>query len=42
VDMSFSAEEITEMLTEYETDHHTGMNIQEIAQLIYDEAVLYE
>ncbi len=41
VDMSFSAEEIAEMLTEYETEHHTGMNIQEIAQLIYDDTSGY-
>ena len=36
VDMSFSAQEIAEMLREYENDHHTGMNITEIAELIYD------
>jgi hypothetical protein len=32
--MSFSAKEIETMLVEYETDHHTGMNIAEIAQKI--------
>jgi hypothetical protein len=32
--MSFSAEEIETMLVEYENDHHTGMNISEIAQEI--------
>ncbi len=36
VDMSFSAQEIAEMLCEYEDDHHTGMDIMEIAELIYD------
>ena len=34
VDMSFSAKEIETMLVEYENDHHTGMNISEIAQEI--------
>jgi hypothetical protein len=36
IDMSFSAKEISTMLTEYENDHHTGMNIPEIAQSMYD------
>ncbi len=36
VEMSFSAEEIAEMLREYEADYHTGMDIRGIAQLIYD------
>lgn len=36
VDMSFSAENILGMLTEYENDHKTGMNLAEIAGLIYD------
>jgi hypothetical protein len=31
VDMSFSAKEIETMLAQYENDHHTGMNIEEIA-----------
>jgi hypothetical protein len=35
IDMSFSAKEIETMLAEYENDHHTGMNISEIAQIIY-------
>ena len=35
VDMSFSAGQIADMLTEYEADCHTGMNIQEIAEEIY-------
>jgi len=34
IDMSFSAKEIETMLVEYENDHHTGMNINEIAQEI--------
>ena len=36
VDMSFSAEEIAEMLCEYEADYQTGMNVHEMAGLIYD------
>jgi hypothetical protein len=35
VDMSFNPEEIATMLTEYETDHHTGMHIVEISEEIY-------
>jgi len=35
VDMSFNPEEISTMLTEYETDHQTGMNISEIARHIH-------
>ena len=34
IDMSFSAKDIETMLVEYENDHHTGMNISEIAQEI--------
>jgi hypothetical protein len=34
IDMSFSAKEIETMLAAYENDHHTGMNISEIAQEI--------
>jgi len=34
IDMSFSAKEIETMLVDYENDHHTGMNISEIAQEI--------
>jgi len=34
IDMSFSVEDIETMLVEYENDHHTGMNISEIAQEI--------
>ena len=36
VDMSFSVRDIEEMLVKYEQDYHTGMNIHEIAGLIYD------
>lgn len=36
IDMSLSKEGITEMLKEYEADHQTGMNEEEIAGLIYD------
>lgn len=36
VDMSLSAAGIAGMLREYEADYHTGMNIEDIAQLIYD------
>jgi hypothetical protein len=36
VDMSFSVQDIAGMLNDYENDHHTGMNIEEISQLIYD------
>jgi hypothetical protein len=34
--MSFSVQDISGMLTDYENDNHTGMNINEISQLIYD------
>jgi hypothetical protein len=34
VDMSFSASDIETMLAAYENDHHTGMNIEEIAREI--------
>lgn len=36
VDMSFSASDIEGMLEQYEQDHNTGMNVHEIADLIYD------
>lgn len=36
VDMSFSKDEIGEMLREYESDYHTGMDIDEMAERIYD------
>lgn len=36
IDMSLPQEGILEMLKEYEADYHTGMKVQEMAQLIYD------
>lgn len=36
VDMNFSPDDIAGMLTDYENDHHTGMDIPKISQLIYD------
>lgn len=36
VDMNFSVQDIAGMLGEYEKDNHTGMNIQELAALLYD------
>jgi hypothetical protein len=36
IDMSFSVQDIAGMLNDYEKDHHTGMDIVEISQLIYD------
>lgn len=36
VDMSFSASDISGMLNEYESDHHTGMDIAQMAGLLYD------
>ena len=36
VDMSFSEAEIAQMLREYENDFHTGMDIHEMASLLYD------
>ncbi len=36
VDMSFSPGDIEGMLSEYESDHHTGMDIGMISQMIYD------
>lgn len=36
VDMSFSVNDIAGMLMEYEADHKTGMEVLEIAGLIYD------
>ena len=35
-DMSFSVEEIAQMLSEYETDRHIGMDVNGIGQMIYD------
>lgn len=36
IDMSFSAAEIGSMLSDYETDHHTGMNVMDAAQQIWN------
>lgn len=36
VDMSFSANEIAGMLREYEADHRTGMDIDRIAECVYE------
>lgn len=36
VNMSFSAEDIAGMLSEYEQEHNTGMDIYSIARLVYD------
>lgn len=36
VDMSFSVKDISGMLEEYEADHHTGMDVNEISCLLYD------
>lgn len=41
VDMSFSPKDIAGMLEDYENDHHTGMNVTEMAQMIYDETSGY-
>lgn len=35
VDMSFAKSDIAGMLKAYESDHHTGMDTEEIAELIY-------
>lgn len=35
IDMNFSAQQIAGMLTEYEADYHTGMDIQAISEEIY-------
>lgn len=36
VDMSFSKKDIAGMLKEYEQDHNTGMDVAEIADLLYE------
>lgn len=41
VEMSFSQDDIEGMLKEYEADHHTGMNIPEMAKLIYEDTAGY-
>ena len=34
--MSFSANDIQTMIQEYEQEHHTGMDVEEISQILYD------
>lgn len=41
VDMSFHKSEIAGMLKEYEKDWHTGMNLDEMAGMIYDDTSGY-
>ncbi len=36
IDMSFSVRDIAQMLNQYESDYHTGMDVQDISNLIYD------
>lgn len=36
IDLGLSAQEIRSMLEDYECDHHTGMNIEEMSELIYE------
>lgn len=36
MDMSFNQKEIASMLTDYEKDYQTGMNIPQISELLYD------
>lgn len=36
IDMSFSKDGIAGMLREYECDYHTGMDVEEVAGLLYD------
>lgn len=36
IDMDFSTEEIAGMLKDYESDHHTGMDIEKVSKLIHD------
>ena len=36
INMSFSELDIADMLTEYEQDYHTGMDIKQMATLLYD------
>lgn len=36
LDMSFSAREISAMLREYEADHQTGMDVEDVGQSVYD------
>lgn len=41
IDMSFSPNDIAGMLNEYEANYHTGMDIEAMAQMIYDDTSGY-
>ena len=41
VDLSFSAKDIASMLREYEADHHTGMDMIRMSEMIYDHTAGY-
>ena len=41
IDMSFSEEQIAGMLSEYEADHHTGMDVQALAYVLRDQTSGY-
>jgi predicted AAA-ATPase len=41
ISMSFSKNEIAGMLTEYEADYKTGMNVDEMAELLFDDTSGY-
>ena len=36
IDMSFSVNDIQTMIQEYEQEHHTGMDVEEISRILYD------
>ena len=36
IDLSFGCKDIESMLSDYENEHHTGMNIHEAAELLYE------
>lgn len=41
VDMRFSAPDIASMLTDYEADHHTGMDVDGLSQWLYEQTSGY-
>ena len=41
IDMNFSVDDISGMLNEYEQDYQTGMDVVEIAEMIYSYASGY-
>lgn len=41
MDMSFSEEDIRDMLSEYEQDCETGMDVEAVAKMLYDETAGY-